>query len=76
YVIGQIPGGLFLDRFGANKVYGVTLALWSVSTRAMGFVGEFSSGMTGALMRMFGLRFMLGLIEAPSFPANARVVIM
>ena len=76
YVIGQIPGGLFLDRFGAKKVYGITLALWSVSTLAMGFVGEFSSGMTGALMLMFGLRFMLGLIEAPSFPANARVVIM
>jgi ACS family glucarate transporter-like MFS transporter len=76
YVIGQIPGGLFLDRFGAKKVYGVTLVLWSLSTIAMGFVGEFSSGLTGALMLMFGLRFLLGLIEAPSFPANARVVIM
>nr|WP_310617286.1 MFS transporter [Pantoea cypripedii] len=76
YVIGQIPGGLFLDRFGTKKVYGVTLALWSLSTIAMGFVGEFSSGMTAALALMFGLRFVLGLIEAPSFPANARVVIM
>ncbi|MBE5253649.1 MAG: MFS transporter [Enterobacterales bacterium endosymbiont of Blomia tropicalis] len=76
YVIGQIPGGLFLDRFGAKKVYGVTLVLWSIATIAMGFVGEFSSGMTGALVLMFGLRFVLGLIEAPSFPANARVVIM
>lgn len=76
YVIGQIPGGLLLDRFGAKKVYGVTLALWSLSTLAMGLTGEFSSGMTGALVLMFTLRFLLGLIEAPSFPANARVVIM
>lgn len=76
YVIGQIPGGLFLDRFGTKKVYGVTLALWSLATIAMGFVGEFSSGMTAALALMFALRFVLGLIEAPSFPANARVVIM
>ncbi|HCW99292.1 MAG TPA: MFS transporter, partial [Pantoea sp.] len=76
YVIGQIPGGLLLDRFGAKKVYGVTLALWSVSTIAMGFVGEFAGGMTAALVLMFTLRFALGLIEAPSFPANARVVIM
>jgi Sugar phosphate permease len=37
YVIGQIPGGLILDRFGTKKVYGVTLALWSVSTLLMGF---------------------------------------
>ena len=76
YVIGQIPGGLFLDRFGAKKVYGISLALWSVSTIAMGFVGEFAGGMAGALILMFSLRFALGLIEAPSFPANARVVIM
>ena len=76
YVIGQIPGGLFLDRFGTKKVYGVTLALWSISTLLMGFVGEFSSGMTMALTLMFALRFALGLIEAPSFPANARAVIM
>ncbi|HAK33955.1 MAG TPA: MFS transporter, partial [Pantoea sp.] len=76
YVIGQIPGGLLLDRFGAKKVYGITLALWSLSTIAMGFVGEMAGGMTAALALMFTLRFALGLIEAPAFPANARVVIM
>ncbi|MGB9096252.1 MFS transporter [Erwinia sp.] len=76
YVIGQIPGGLFLDRFGTKKVYGVTLVLWSLSTLAMGFIGEFSQGVTSALIMMFSLRFVLGLIEAPSFPANARVAIM
>lgn len=76
YVIGQIPGGLFLDRFGTKKVYGTTLVLWSLSTLAMGFTGEFSHGVTSALIIMFSLRFALGLIESPSFPANARVAIM
>ncbi len=76
YVIGQIPGGIFLDRFGTKKVYGITLVLWSISTLAMGFIGEFSQGVTSALIIMFSLRFALGLIEAPSFPANARVAIM
>ncbi|WP_158781148.1 MFS transporter [Pantoea sp. BAV 3049] len=76
YVLGQIPGGLFLDRFGTKKVYGVTLVLWSLSTLAMGFVGEFATGITSALVIMFTLRFALGLIEAPSFPANARIAIM
>lgn len=36
YVLGQIPGGLILDRFGTKTVYGVTLVLWSVSTFLMG----------------------------------------
>ncbi|WP_369789434.1 MFS transporter [Rouxiella sp. WC2420] len=76
YVIGQIPGGLFLDRYGAKRVYGITLVLWSLSTLAMGFVGEFEKGVAGAIFIMFSLRFLLGLIEAPSFPANARVTIM
>nr|MBA2817344.1 MFS transporter, ACS family, glucarate transporter [Candidatus Pantoea persica] len=76
YVIGQIPGGLLLERFGAKKIYGITLALWSLSTIAMGFVGQMAGGMTAALVLMFTLRFALGLIEAPAFPANARVVIM
>ncbi|MFX8782151.1 MFS transporter, partial [Acinetobacter baumannii] len=31
YVIGQIPGGLLLDRFGTKIVYGVALALWSIA---------------------------------------------
>jgi ACS family glucarate transporter-like MFS transporter len=76
YVIGQIPGGLILDRFGTKTVYGVTLVLWSLSTFLMGFVGEFGSGVHGVVMLFFILRFMLGLIEAPSFPANARVAVM
>lgn len=76
YVLGQIPGGLFLDRFGTKKVYGITLALWSLSTLAMGFVGEFETGVTGAIFIMFSLRFALGMIEAPSFPANARITVM
>lgn len=76
YVVGQIPGGLILDRFGTKKVYGVTLALWSLSTFVMGFVGEFGVGATGAVTVFFLLRLALGLIEAPSFPANARVAAM
>lgn len=76
YVVGQIPGGLILDRFGTKTVYGVTLALWSLSTFLMGFVAEFGVGVTGAVTVFFVLRLALGLIEAPSFPANARVAAM
>jgi ACS family glucarate transporter-like MFS transporter len=76
YVVGQIPGGLILDRYGTKAVYGVTLVLWSLSTFLMGVVGKFGVTTTAAVTVFFFLRLLLGLIEAPSFPANARVAAM
>jgi ACS family glucarate transporter-like MFS transporter len=74
YALGQIPGGWLLDRFGAKKVYGMSLLLWSVFTMLQGTVGWM--GLTGSLaaMTLFLMRFMLGLVESPSFPANSRIV--
>lgn len=76
YVLGQIPGGLILDHLGTKKVYGVTLVLWSLATFLIGFIGEFGSHTHIAFILFFTLRFALGFIEAPSFPANARVAVM
>lgn len=76
YVIGQIPGGLLLDRLGTKAVYGATLVMWSVATILVGFVGKFTSDVSIALGLLFALRFALGFIEAPSFPANSRVTVM
>lgn len=76
YVLGQIPGGLLLDRFGTKRVYGAALVLWSVATFLIGMVGTFSRDMTVAVMLFIALRFAVGLIEGPSFPANARVAVM
>jgi D-galactonate transporter len=72
YVIGQIPGGWLLDHFGSKRVYGWSIALWSALTFAQGFTGWLPTGF--ALATFFGLRFLLGLAEAPSFPANSRIV--
>jgi ACS family D-galactonate transporter-like MFS transporter len=66
YALLQIPGGWFLDRIGPRVIYGVTIALWSVATLAQGFVKGF-----GAL---FGLRLSLGVLEAPAYPTNNRMV--
>ncbi len=76
YVLGQVPGGLLLDRIGTKRVYGVTLVLWSLATFLIGFVGELSASVTTAVVLFFTLRFALGFIEAPSFPANARIAVM
>ncbi|MEM6052539.1 MFS transporter [Erwinia sp. P7711] len=72
YVIGQIPGGWLLDRFGSKKVYFWSIFLWSLFTLLQGFVDLFS-GFT-VIAALFMLRFLVGLAEAPSFPGNSRIV--
>ena len=72
YVLAQIPGGWLLDRMGSRKIYGWSIALWSLFTLLQGCVGGFDGRV--AVMVLFGLRFLLGAAEAPSFPANARIV--
>ncbi|NDL61224.1 MFS transporter [Acerihabitans arboris] len=72
YLIMQIPGGWLLDRFGSKRVYTYSLFFWSLFTLLQGFVGFFP--VAYGAMTLFILRFMLGFSEAPSFPANARIV--
>lgn len=38
YVIGQIPGGWLLDRFGSKRVYFWSIFIWSMFTLLQGFV--------------------------------------
>ncbi len=72
YVLGQIPGGWLLDKFGSKRVYGAGILLWSAFTFLQGLVGVLETG--HALLALFVLRFLVGLSEAPSFPGNARIV--
>jgi ACS family glucarate transporter-like MFS transporter len=71
YVIGQIPGGWLLDKFGTKKVLFWSLFLWSFFTLLQGFVGVFHAAT--AIVMLFVLRFIVGLTEAPSFPGNSQV---
>ncbi|MFL9993295.1 MFS transporter [Paraburkholderia sediminicola] len=66
YVASQIPGGLFLDRFGSRVTYFLSMTFWSLFTLAQGLVHGI-----GAL---FVFRLGLGVAEAPCFPTNSRVV--
>jgi len=74
YALGQIPGGWLLDKFGARRVYGCSLLLWSLFTMMQGTVGWFGIVGSSAAATLFGMRFMLGLVESPAFPANNRIV--
>ncbi|MGY4477210.1 MFS transporter [Bradyrhizobium sp. USDA 3364] len=72
YVIAQVPCGWLLDRFGSKWVYAISIIVWSVLTALQGMVGFLAAGT--AVVMLFALRFLVGIAEAPSFPANARIV--
>ena len=72
YVMAQLPGGWLLDRFGSKKIYALSIFLWSFFTMLQGGVSWFGTGV--AVAALFILRFVVGLAEAPSFPANGRIV--
>ncbi|MBV9457284.1 MAG: MFS transporter [Bradyrhizobium sp.] len=72
YVVAQVPGGWLLDRFGSRWVYAFSIMIWSLFTLMQGWVGFL--GGAAAIGVLFTLRLMVGFAEAPSFPANARIV--
>jgi ACS family D-galactonate transporter-like MFS transporter len=66
YALAQIPGGVFLDRFGAKLTYFLSITFWSLFT----LLQAFATGLYSLLLFRFGL----GISEAPCFPANSRIV--
>lgn len=66
YAAAQIPGGIFLDRFGSRLTYFLSVSVWSLFTLLQGLA-------TGLYSLLF-YRFGLGVSEAPCFPTNSRVV--
>lgn len=73
YVALQIPGGWLLDRLGSKSVYQWSIITWSLFTALQGCV-HFIGSVKIAAQTLFGLRIALGAAEAPSFPANSRIV--
>src|SRR5689334_7576036 len=41
YAFLQIPGGIFLDKFGTRFTYFISIGLWSFFTALMGVVSSF-----------------------------------
>ena len=66
YAACQLPIGVLLDKFGVKRVGRVGIFLWSVAS--------FGAAVTPNLGGLFGARFLLGVGEAPTFPANAKAI--
>src|SRR5450755_4135219 len=64
YALLQIPTGMILDRFGVTWVNRISTFLWSVMSAAAAFAGGFGG--------ILGARILLGVAEAPGFPASSK----
>ena len=66
YLVCQVIGGWFGDRFGARRTLIVCGLIWSVATIGTGFVGGLTS--------LIALRLLLGLGEGATFPTATRAM--
>ncbi|MFZ0499676.1 MAG: MFS transporter [Steroidobacteraceae bacterium] len=64
YALLQIPGGIVLDRLGVTRVGRWSAFLWGVAQIVTACAGGFAG--------IFAARLLLGIAEAPSFPANSK----
>jgi MFS transporter, ACS family, D-galactonate transporter len=66
YAALQIPSGFLLDRFGVTKIARISTFVWGVATL-------WAAGATG-IVSFFFARLLLGVGEAPVFPASSKAV--
>jgi len=66
YALCQLPIGVVIDRFGVRRIGRISTFIWSMAS--------FAAALTPTISGFFGARFLLGIGEAPTFPANAKAI--
>jgi ACS family glucarate transporter-like MFS transporter len=72
YVLGQLPSGGLLDRFGSKRVYSISIVCWTVCAFLIGVTGYLATAWI--FSAIFALRLISGLAQSPVFPGNGRIV--
>ena len=66
YALCQLPIGVVLDKLGVRRVGRIGTFIWSAAS--------FAASAAPNLSVFFGARFLLGVGESPTFPANAKAI--
>mgnify|MGYP001105583654 CR=1 FL=1 len=66
YLVGAPLAGIVVDRLGARRGFAAAVVVWSAVAGAHALAGSFAV--------LFALRILLGMAEAPSFPAAAQAI--
>lgn len=75
YTLSQVPAGLLVDRFGPRRILTVAALLWFLITVALGlFAGHVVQTATGVVTTLVICRFLLGIVEAPTYPGAAALI--
>jgi len=67
YALCQVPGGMLADRFGAPKVLAWAALGWVAATAGIANAGA-------SVLLLLVMRCLLGVAEAPTFPAAAQAI--
>ncbi|MGO9438710.1 MAG: MFS transporter [Terracidiphilus sp.] len=66
YALCQLPVGVLLDKFGVRRVGRISTFVWSLAS--------FCASIAPGIPSLFAARLLLGVGEAPTFPANAKAI--
>lgn len=66
YTALQFVMGIFVERFGANRLMALGFLIWSLATAATGAAMGFAM--------MLGMRLLLGVGESVMFPASSKIL--
>ncbi len=66
YAATQLPMGVLLDRWGVKRTSRAATLLWSFAS--------LGAALAPNIVTLFAMRLLLGLGEAPTFPANAKAI--
>lgn len=72
YVIAQIPGGVLVDKFGPKRIHTILIAIWTVLLFSHGATPWLPISLMAVVFII--LRAFTGLVSAPMFSVNSRVV--
>jgi MFS family permease len=66
YAAMQLPIGSLLDRYGVRRVMLAAIVLWAMASGL--------AALAPSMLLLFAARYLLGIGEAPTFPANAKAI--
>lgn len=66
YAAMQLPSGVLLDKWGVRRIMLIATLLWAAASGL--------AALAPSLLILFAARFLLGIGEAPTFPANAKAI--
>jgi MFS family permease len=75
YLLFMTPGGWFIDRFGAKRallIMGLGSGIFGALTCCAGLPSVQAAGLM--VMALLVIRFSMGLVSAPLYPASTRMV--